>query len=453
MDFIGREKEMSLLNKEFSKDHSLIIIKGRRRVGKSRLIEEFLKDKEHLYCEIDNETKQSMLSSLSKKVSSGFNIRFDSWSDALRYYVSNHPGKKVIAIDEFQYAVKADPDIRIEIQSLWDTFLSKNEVMLILCGSSLVSMNSLTGDLRSPLYGRNSLDLTVLPLPFRTTISKDYRRSVERYAVTGGVPYYMSQMSDGDVADDIIRLTMDIGSPLLNEGEYLLGSEFRNLSSYNTYLKAIANGHRTMEKITGAVQAPSEEILPYLKKLIEIGMLERVIPITEKRPEKSRNGQYIISDNFLSLWFRFVYPYRNSIIRMENDSAVQDLRDHFIDAHVAFIFESVCREELKRYLRERNIAAEYGKYWGNGEIDLIALDKKHHVAYVCECKYRSKSIGISELNSLMQKAKAVKELNDYDIQYCLFSVSGFNDDMKDCGAILFNDGEIVIFDRCEGIDL
>ena len=191
MDFIGREKEMSLLNKEFSKDHSLIIIKGGRRVGKSRLIEEFLKDKEHLYCEIDNETKQSMLSSLSKKVSGGLNIRFDSWSDALRYYVLNHPGKKVIAIDEFQYAVKADPDVRIEMQSLWDTSLSKNEVMLILCGSSLVSMNSLTGDLRSPLYGRNSLDLTVLPLPFRTTMSKDYRRSVERYAVTGGVPYYM----------------------------------------------------------------------------------------------------------------------------------------------------------------------------------------------------------------------------------------------------------------------
>ena len=138
MDFIGREKEMSLLNEEFSKDHSFIIIKGRRRVGKSRLIEEFLKDKEHLYYEIDSETKQSILSSLSKKVSGGLNIRFDSWSDALRYYISNHPGKKVIAIDEFQYAVKADPDIRIEIQSLWVPFLSKNEVMLILCGSSLV---------------------------------------------------------------------------------------------------------------------------------------------------------------------------------------------------------------------------------------------------------------------------------------------------------------------------
>ncbi len=289
MDFMGREKEMTLLDAEFRKDHSLVIIKGRRRVGKSRLIDEFLKDKEHLYYETDSETKQSILSSLSRAVSIGLNVSFDSWSDALKYYVSTHSGKRIIAIDEFQYAVKADPDLRIEMQALWDTYLSRNGVMLILCGSSLTSMNSLTGDLKSPLYGRNSLDLTILPFPFRTTVSEDYRRSVERYAVTGGVPYYMSLMSDGEPIDDIIRLTMDMGSPLLNEGEYLLGSEFRNLSSYNTYLKAIARGHRTMEKLTGAVQAPSEEILPYLKRLIEIGMLERSVPVTEKRPEKSRN--------------------------------------------------------------------------------------------------------------------------------------------------------------------
>lgn len=234
MDFMGREKEMTLLDAEFRKNHSLVIIKGRRRVGKSRLIEEFLKDKEHLYYETDSETKQSILSSLSRAVSNGFNVSFDSWSDALKYYVSTHPGKRIIAIDEFQYAVKADPDLRIEMQALWDTYLSRNGVMLILCGSSLTSMNSLTGDLKSPLYGRNSLDLTILPFPFRTTVSEDYRRSMERYAVTGGVPYYMSLMSDGEPINDIIRLTMDMGSPLLNEGEYLLGSEFRNLSSYNT---------------------------------------------------------------------------------------------------------------------------------------------------------------------------------------------------------------------------
>ena len=145
MNFMGREKEMTLLDAEFRKDHSLVIIKGRRRVGKSRLIEEFLKDKEHIYYETDSETKQSLLSSLSRAVSNEFNVSFDSWSDALKYYVSTHSGKRIIAIDEFQYAVKADPDLRIEMQALWDTYLSRNGVMLILCGSSLTSMNSLTG--------------------------------------------------------------------------------------------------------------------------------------------------------------------------------------------------------------------------------------------------------------------------------------------------------------------
>lgn len=443
MDFIGREKEMELLNREFGRESSLVIIKGRRRVGKSRLITEFLKDKDHLYYEVDSESGQSILASLGRTISGELNIRFERWSDALKYYVSSHPGKKVIAIDEFQYAVKADPELKIEIQALWDTYLSKNDVMLILCGSSLTSMNNLAGDMRSPLYGRNSLDLTIMPLPFRTTAAGDYRKSVERYAVTGGVPYYMALMDNGDTIENVIRMSMEMGSPLLNEGEYLLGSEFRNLSSYNTYLRAIANGHRTMEKITGAVQAPSEEILPYLKRLIEIGMVERLVPITEKAPEKSRSGQYVISDNFICLWFRFIYPYRNSIVRMENDMAIQDLRDHFIDVHVAFVFENVCREELRNYLRGKGIAAEYGKYWGNGEIDLIALDKKDRVAYVCECKYHTRPLGMSELNSLVSKAGAVKELKDYNVRYCLFSVSGYNDGMSKSGALLFNNGELV----------
>ncbi len=443
MDFIGREKEMELLNREFGRESSLVIIKGRRRVGKSRLITEFLKDKDHLYHEVDSESGQSILASLGRTISGELNIRFERWSDALKYYVSSHPGKKVIAIDEFQYAVKADPELKIEIQALWDTYLSKNDVMLILCGSSLTSMNNLAGDMRSPLYGRNTLDLTIMPLPFRTTVAGDYRKSVERYAVTGGVPYYMALMDNGDTIENVIRMSMEMGSPLLNEGEYLLGSEFRNLSSYNTYLKAMANGHRTMEKITGAVQAPSDEILPYLKRLIEIGMVDRLVPVTEKAPEKSRNGQYVISDNFMCLWFRFIYPYRNSIVRMENDAAVQDLRDHFIDAHVAFVFENVCREELRNYLRGKGIAAEYGKYWGNGEIDLIALDKKDRVAYVCECKYHARPLGMSELNSLVSKAEAVKELKDYKVKYCLFSVSGYNDGMSESGALLFNNGELV----------
>ena len=144
--------------------------------------------------------------------------------------------------------------------------------------------------------------------------------------------------------------------------------------------------------------------------------------------------------------FRFVYPYAKSISRRESEVAVQDLKEHFVDAHAAFVFEDVCREELRRYLLSQDICAEYGKYWGKGEIDLIALDRKNGRAYVAECKFTSKPMGLTVLNSLKSKVSMVKELDDFDITYCLFSVSGYNDDMAGkCGddVLLFDRGELV----------
>ena len=151
MEFIGREEELKILEEQYALDHSFVILKGRRRVGKSRLLEEFLKDKEHLYFEVDRETSASILTSLSAEISgpSDISLRFSSWSDALRYYASHAKGKAVIAIDEFPYAVSADKNLLKEFQSLWDRYLSRMDVMLILCGSSLVSMNGLTENSKS----------------------------------------------------------------------------------------------------------------------------------------------------------------------------------------------------------------------------------------------------------------------------------------------------------------
>jgi len=448
MDFIGRRQEMEFLEEQYRMPHPLVFIKGRRRVGKSRLIEEFIKDKESLYFEVDKETSESILQSLSDAVSESAGIqglRFTNWKDALKTYVSNRPGRKIIVIDEFPYAVRADRDLLKTIQGLWDTYLSKENVMLILCGSSLVSMKSYSEE-DSPLHGRGTGDLTLMPLPFRDTMGgKPYRTAVEEYSITGGVPYYMMLMRDGlTPKENAVSSSLSLGAPLLNEGEYLLGSEFSNLSSYNTYMRAIANGNRTAEKLTGAVQAPSSEVLPYIRRLMDVGMVERISPITEKSPEHSRNGQYVIADSFMQFWFRFVYPYRSNILKEEPETALDDLEEHFVDAHVAFVFEGICRKELRSYLLEKGVHARYGKYWGNGEIDLIALDNRNKTAYVCECKFTERPLGLSVLNSLVSKAGDVKELGDYRKVYCIFSVSGYNDDIRDGfegrDVILFNNG-------------
>lgn len=156
-----------------------------------------------LYFETDRETKGMILRSFSGTVSEtvGRTLgEFGSWKDAIEAFVTpSPPGRKVIAIDEFQYISMADENFPKELQGIWDSYLSKQDVMMIVCGSYLTMMRRLGTDYNVPLYGRNTGDLRLMPLRFRETVKdKDYRRSVEEYAVTGGVPHYMNLM-DGDV--------------------------------------------------------------------------------------------------------------------------------------------------------------------------------------------------------------------------------------------------------------
>jgi len=321
--------------------------------------------------------------------------------------------------------------------------------MVILCGSYLNLMKKVTQDYGSPLFGRNTGDLMVQPLAFRDTVGgRDYRRAVEEYAVTGGVPHYMLLLDDRQsVLANVERLTMGLGGPLVNEPAYLLSDEFREVSSYNTYLRVIAQGHRRADKITSAVEADTSAVMPYLKRLVEVGMLERRVPVTEPSPEHSRNGLYVISDQFMALWFRFVYPHRSEIARGQPDLAIAELEEHFIEAHVAFVFKDICRAELLAYLRQQRIAAVCGSYWEKSlELDVVALDKPHQVAYLGECKYRDAPVEAAVLHHLVAQSGRVKEMHDYRPVYCLFSVSGYEPALKEeaaaAGVLLFDRGRL-----------
>lgn len=452
MEFIGREEELAFLESQYKMEHPLTFVVGRRRVGKSALILRFLEGKDALYFETDRETKGMILRSFSRTVSETLDnpsCEFGSWKDAIEAFVTLSPsGRKVIAIDEFQYISMTDENFPKEFQGIWDNYLSKQDVMVIVCGSYLTMMRRLCMDYNAPLYGRNTGNLRLMPLRFHKTIkNKDYRRSVEEYAVTGGVPYYMNMM-DGDlsVTENVERLTMDLGAPLLNEPAYLISDEFRDPASYNTYLRVIASGSRKLDRITSAVQLPSTAIMPYLKRLMNVGMLERRTPITDGPETHSRKSMYIISDDFIALWFRFVYPYHNNILRQDSDAARSNLRRHFIDSHVSFVFEDICRSELRRYLRSKGVAASYGSFWeGDVEIDVAAKDDVNRVMYLGECKYREGPVDSDVLGSLRTKGLRAKAFDGYDIVYCLFSVSGYTDrlkaEAKSGGCILFDCGE------------
>lgn len=452
MDFIGRKEEIKFLEDQYRSEHPLVLVTGRRHVGKSTLIEKFIEGKPTLYFEVDRETSKAILRSFSAAVSKSVGRtlgEFGEWRDAISAYVELSDGvKKIIVLDEFQYISESDKDFTKNFQSIWDTYLSKKNVMIILCGSYLTMMRKAVSEYGSPLYGRNTGDLMLQPLEFVDTVrGKEYRRAVEEYSVTGGVPHYMALMNDAQtVLENIIRLTMDMGGPLLNEPAYLMTDEFRDPASYNTYLRTIAEGHRKADKITSAVQAPSSSVLPYLKKLIDVGMVTRKIPVTESSPEHSRNGLYVISDNFTALWFRFVYPYHNDISRRNSDEAVADLEEHFIDSRVSFVFEDISGTELRNHLKSTGVTAAYGSHWQKGlEIDVVAIDRKNKTVYAGECKYRTSPIGADVLHDLETKCKNVKEFDGFKIIHCIFSVSGYTEGLiseaKNKGTILFDCGK------------
>ena len=454
MDFIGREREMEVLQYQYENvEHPFVIIKGRRRVGKSRLIMEFCKNKDALYFQADKEDAKAILISFCEKLSEKLATpigRAESWTAVMKLYLKLSGSKRrILVIDEFQYITKADRNAEKEFQSIWDNILSKTNMMFIICGSYRTMMDDLTKYDR-PLYGRNTCDMMVKPLEFRDCIfNSDYRRAVERYAFTGGVPHYLALFDKRrTVCDNIVSLTMDLGGALTNEVPYLMSDEFKDVKSYNTYLKTIACGNHRMDEICSALGIRSTDASPYISKLMASGILERRIPIMEKEPEKCRTGLYFISDGFISFWYRFVYPYRDDITLGFADGAVAELEAHFKDSFVSFAFENICRTELRRYLRSADVMASYGSQWGNGyEFDVVARDDRNKTVYVGECKYRNSPIGYDVLRDLRKKCDKTDVFSGYTVVHCIFSVSGYTDgilkETKKDDVLLFQKGERV----------
>lgn len=448
MDFVGRTTELSLLESQYLLDHPFVIVSGRRRVGKSTLIMKFLEGKDHLYYEVDESSRQMLLPAFSRAVCKELGLpptEFPDWESAFTMYVSLRPGRKVIVIDEFQYMLMADDGILHRLQSLWDNLLSKQDVMLILCGSYMSMMRGVSNDANSPLYQRNTADLVLRPLPFRDTVmGRPYREAVEAFSFTGGVPHYMTLMSpDRTPLESAESLTLLPGSPLTSEPTYLFSGEFRNIGSYNTYLRMMAEGASKLADIADRTHSESGSVTPYLQRLMNIDAVERDVPVTSDGTGK--NGLYRISDHFLAFWFRFVHPFYNDILRGEFDEAVANLEEHFVDRHAALVFEDVCREELRDALRRAGVAARYGRYWDrDNEMDVAALDRRARTIYVGECKFVSRPVDARTVGRLIDRCGETRAFDDLTVRPCVFSVSGFTREAVDVAseedAVLFQDG-------------
>ena len=456
MDFIGRTSELATLNAELERGSGFVVIYGRRRVGKTTLIKEFIKDKRAFYflatTESEAQSMKRFAGVLSRTMKNPMlsKVTFTDWLDLFQVVADDHPDeKKVLVIDEFPYLVKTNPDFPSILQNAWDEALKDHNVMLILCGSliSMMKKHALAYD--SPLYGRRTAQIRLMPLQFTDVYAAQnlsFEQAVEQYAITGGVPKYMEFFqTDEPLVEQIRRVVLSKNGFLYEEPDFLLNEEVQTPINYFSVLKAISDGNHKLSKIGMTMEQDTSAITPYLKTLIDLGFVTKNVPITEKNPERSRKSLYYVSDNFIRFWFRYVYPFKGEL-ELDNQQIVLDeMGKDFKQKFVAFAYESICRNIFAELCRKGQIDFEpsrIGSYWrndneGDTEIDVAAVDNQHKRLFLGECKYHAKPVDVAVYSALQEKGQS-KELTaafkGYEIVYGLFSKSGFTDRLVEMAA-------------------
>jgi hypothetical protein len=419
--FINRIKEIEALEEEYnSKISSFSVVYGRRRVGKTALLSQFIKDKPHIYLYITLSDLNSQLEAFTTQIrnfvddSIKEHLRFDSFEKAIEFLSTLNLKKKIVlVIDEYQYLVQKDKAFSSKLQMIWDTKLSKSNIHLILCGSVLSMMQSEVLNYSAPLYGRRTSSFHIKPIKF--THLKEFVPKTDKltlmniYSSFGTIPKYLNEYdSELSFIQNIEKKILNKNSYLYSEGNFLLKDEINDSASYFSILESISKGNHKIGHIAASLQVNSSYLSKYMIKLIELDIVTKEIPITEKNPLKSKMGLYKIKDKFLNFWFYYVYKNYNYLEIEQTKVVLDEIELNFNDRFVSFAFEDFILEDITedplKYLNF--IPKKIGRWWNNKEeIDIVAFDDTN-IAFV-ECKWQNSVSTEDVKNKLIQKSQAV----------------------------------------------
>lgn len=454
MKFLGREKEILDLEKEYARDGGFVVIYGRRRIGKTTLIKQFIKSKTAFYFlatkEVESQSMKRFAGVIARTTGNSVlqKAAFSDWLDLFQAVADYKPNeKKVLVIDEFPYLVKVNDSFPSILQNAWDEILKDSNVMLILCGSLISMMKKHALSYESPLYGRRTAQMRIAPLPFTTVYENQklsFEEAAEQYSITGGVPKYMEFFSDVQpLYEQIKENVLSKNGFLYEEPNFLLTDEVQVPTNYFSIIKVIADGNHKLGMIAGILGLETSALTPYLKTLSELGFIEKQVPVTEKNAEKTRKGLYFISDNFLRFWFRYVYPYKGELELDNTQISLDELDKDFKEKFVAFAYEDICKEIFARLCSDKAIdftPSKIGSYWlndksGNTQIDVMAVDTVNKRLFVGECKYHNQPVNADMYFELVKKVDNSSEIKSafkgYTVIYGVFSKSGFTSRMTD----------------------
>jgi AAA+ ATPase superfamily predicted ATPase len=439
--FFGRIEELASLHERYNSDQfEFVCIYGRRRVGKTELITEFVKDKKAVFFTGLQDTHEANLTSFSIAIFEGLNIgsgaMFSSFEDAFKFlYEYAQKEKIMLVIDEYPYLAKKYQGISSLLQRDIDHKFSKTNLFLILCGSSMSFMEKQVMGHKSPLYGRRTGQIKLLPFDYRTSrtfVSKF--KSVEQaviYGMTGGIPKYLILFDDKrSLKENIIKNYFQVGSLLFEEPANLLNQELREPAVYNSVITAIATGSSKLNEIATKAHIETAQCTAYLNSLIVLGIVKREIPFMDK--VTSKKSIYRLNDGMFRFWYRFVY--RNlSRIQLGRGETVYQQIEPLISDFMGEVFEQICKEYLWNAKLPFEIR-DVGRWWGNNplkkseqEIDLIATDNDDKKAIFCECKWTNEKVPESVITGLIDKSTMFHFEEKY---YYIFSKSGFTESAK-----------------------
>ncbi|MCG2794956.1 MAG: ATP-binding protein [Actinomycetia bacterium] len=441
MEFIDREEQLGELERLYTRPGgSMVNVFGRRRVGKTSLMREFVKGKPHLFYTADAKAEIDQVKAFTDIMASLFANdapfgHFMSWPESLEFLLvrlQEQNRRAVVVLDEFPEICAQNKAVPSVLRALWDGSGEDSRTMLVVTGSLVSEMRGLEMG-KEPLFGRFHGRIHMRPFTFPESSlfipDRGIRQRIETYAVLGGMPRYL----DIGAGSSSIWKTIenDIFNPnrvLYEEVFYILGQELRDPALYMSILAAISRGLTRPAKIGSETGIKADTVSAYLHRLEKMDIVGRAFPVTEKSPDKSRRVSYFIKDNFVRFWLRYLFPYKYLVESGEGDAALDIVRADF-PGFVSFTFEEVVRDAVRAENTRQALPIPLkrtGRYWDkNIEIDICGPGEDKGSYLWGECQWRNEKMGPSVLENLKAKVVTSGFADRGAHYYLLCSRSGF----------------------------
>jgi AAA+ ATPase superfamily predicted ATPase len=439
--FVGRRNELAILREEFASSRaSLVIVYGRRRVGKSTLIREAIRDRPRIFYQATRVTSSLNLDAFKAEIIRALGADelltgITDWLAVLHYLAraAEHRRGLIVVFDEFPYLTDTDPALPSIIQKLWDSGAPRAaNLKMVLCGSMISQMEELLAE-RNPLYGRKTLAMDLAPLSLRDAVQFASRyTSADKlltYGVFGGVPFYLQLLeSQASIQRNIERLLLGSTGALVDEPAVLLQSELREISRYASVLAAIADGCTKHGEIIRRVReiSDSKGLGPYLEKLERMRLI-RITRSMDASP-RERDRRYFIADPLIAFWYRFVRPNLSSVAQGFGNEVWRHQIGPYLDEFMGGVFEEICREHARQYSQEcfPAPAQEIGRIWqADYDIDVAGTLLDGSMLYG-ECKWWGDLVGENVLDELIERAARTDYGRGNDRRhFVLYTKAGF----------------------------